>query len=275
MTKRIRRKMKQMLNEEKIYAEMRKKWEALEFTTDDIVTLHEYELAKRRQMKPVIGLDLDGVIRHNNKSLGTGDIPIEKRNKKDLLELYQKGLLPKGYYCTKPEDVIFIDGALEALRMFHEQGWDCYVISNQEVVSLLIYSGVFVEKKHAQQVECEIGGKFLRLKLDMDYAIAKSGGLIKHWLFCPHMPEDNCTCRKPKPGMLLELETWYGVPLHETYYIGDNPSDMEAGKRAGCKTIHIVLPTAESEFRQSEFADETAGSLLEVAKRLVARHKDK
>ena len=48
MTKRIRRKMKQMLNEEKIYAEMRKKWEALEFTTDDIVTLHEYELAKRR-----------------------------------------------------------------------------------------------------------------------------------------------------------------------------------------------------------------------------------
>lgn len=221
-------------------------------------------------MKPIIGLDLDGVIRHNNKSSGTGDIPKEHRNKTKLLELYEKGLLPKGYYCTKPEDVLFIDGALEALAMFHDMGWDCYVISNQEWVNL------FKSNKKWDRPRYNLNHKVNIMLAEtiayMNEKIEEAGGKILAWSYCPHFPDEGCECRKPKPGMFYQLRDDHGVDLSQMYYIGDNPSDMEAGKKAGCKTIHIVLPTAESEFRHSEFADETADSLFEVACRLVARH---
>lgn len=211
-------------------------------------------MAERRKMTPIIGLDLDGVIRHNNKSLGTGDIPKEKRNRKDLLELYQKGELPKGYYTTKPEDVIFIDGALEALAMFNDMRWDCYVISNQEVCAI------------------DRTFDFVALTEYMNEVIDNAGGWIEDWYFCPHFPDEGCECRKPTPVMFYQLRDDYGVDLSQMYYIGDNPSDMEAGKKAGCKTIHIVLPTVENEFRHSEYADEKSDSLLSAAKMLIERH---
>jgi histidinol phosphatase-like enzyme len=110
----------------------------------------------------------------------------------------------------------------------------------------------------------------IRNNMAMDIEIA--GGMILWWYHCPHMPDDNCECRKPKIGMFTQLKKDWGVDFAKMYYIGDNPSDMEAGKKAGCKTIHIVLPTADSEFQKSEYADETAGSLLEAAKRLIERH---
>ena len=207
-------------------------------------------------MKPIIGLDLDGVIRHNNKSLGTGDISIEYRTKAKLKELYDTGQLPRCYYCTKPEDIIFIDGALEALKMFRDMNWECYVISNQEAVGV----GVMTEFELVTLIQ------------HMDKAIGAAGGKISDWFWCPHEPTRGCECRKPKPGLFHKLEEWDDVPLHEMYYIGDNPSDMEAGKRAGCKTIHIINPLAESEFQHSDFADERCGSLLEAAEVLVGRH---
>lgn len=206
-------------------------------------------------MKPIIGLDLDGVIRHNNKSLGTGDIPKEKRNKKDLAQLYQSGQLPKGYYCTKPEDVIFIDGALEALAMFNDMGWDCYVISNQELVDV----GIITEDE------------LQKIIVYMDEVVSSNGGNIIKWQYCPHL-DSSCFYRKPNPGMFYYLAWQYEINLTQMYYIGDNPSDMEAGKAAGCRTIHIQLPTAESEFRHSPDADEVAGSLFSAACRLVRRH---
>lgn len=213
-------------------------------------------------MKPIIGLDLDGVIRHNNKSMGTGDIPKEKRNRADLVKLYENGLLPTGYYTTKPSEVLFIDRALEALAMFHDMGWPCHVISNQEAV------GVGIITKN----------DLLIIQNHMDKVIEKAGGKIETWSYCVHFPDEGCECRKPKPGMFFELErdsymlTHTHFDLSQTYYIGDNPSDMEAGKAAGCKTIHIKLSTADAEFQESEFADEVVGSLFGAACMLVKRH---
>ena len=202
-----------------------------------------------------VGIDLDGVIRHNNKSMGTGDIPIEQRNRMELLRLYEEGKLPRYYYITEPRDVHFIEGALAALRMLHKLEIPCYVFTNQEAIGI----GVMTHRQ------------WLNIKELMSQHIDYRGGHITDWFYCPHFPDENCTCRKPKSGMFFEARDKHGVDLSEMYMIGDNPSDMQAGKAAVCKcNIHIRLEAADPEF-QSCPADATVGNLhaavIEIMKR--------
>lgn len=200
--------------------------------------------------KRFIGLDLDGVIRHNNKSMGTGDIPIEYRTKDKLRQLSQAGELPPYYYITKPEDIRFIDGALDALQLFHELEINQYVFTNQEAI------GVGAMDIDDWEIVYEV----------MDLEIHKAGGNIDNWYWCPHAPDENCECRKPKPGMLLDFLSVSGLSdLSDMLFIGDNPSDMEAAHRAGCGyKIHIVLDGADDEFKHSEYANTTASSLKDA-----------
>jgi D-glycero-D-manno-heptose 1,7-bisphosphate phosphatase len=60
---------------------------------------------------------------------------------------------------------------------------------------------------------------------------------IKEIMICPHSDYDNCKCRKPKPGMLLNLAEKWNIDLKKSYLIGDNWKDMQAGEAAGCTTI--------------------------------------
>lgn len=60
---------------------------------------------------------------------------------------------------------------------------------------------------------------------------------IKEIKVCPHIDSDNCNCRKPKPGMILELSRKWKIDTEQSFLIGDNWRDMKVGKRAGCKTI--------------------------------------
>lgn len=194
----------------------------------------------------MIGLDLDGVIRHNNKSLGTGDIPIEWRNRVKLGELYFSGELPDKYYITQPSELQFVDGALESLALFHQLEIPCYIFTNQEAIGLGIVSG------NDWEVLMQI----------MDYDILNAGGCISSWNWCPHFTDEGCDCRKPKPGMFFSIRDKFDMDLSQMCFIGDNPSDMEAGHNAGCGyKVHIQLETADEEFRESEYSDVVATSL--------------
>lgn len=198
---------------------------------------------------PRIVLDMDGVFRHNNKSLGTGDIPMEWRTKEKLLALHRAGQLPRGYYNTTIEEVEFIPGSLEAIARLTRQGWDIYVMTNQEAIG--------VGAMTWDDWNC--------INTYMYGRIEYEGGHIKDWFVCPHFPDEGCECRKPKPGMYEQLLKKHGVLPEWCYSIGDNPSDMEAAARAGCKfKIHIRLATADSEFQQSEYADAVVADLGEA-----------
>ncbi len=59
------------------------------------------------------------------------------------------------------------------------------------------------------------------------------GGILTGWQICPHTPDDNCECRKPKPGMILELAELYGVDLKASTMVGDQEVDELAAKAAG------------------------------------------
>jgi D-glycero-D-manno-heptose 1,7-bisphosphate phosphatase len=73
----------------------------------------------------------------------------------------------------------------------------------------------------------------------MNRALGELGGRIDAVFFCPHGPDDGCTCRKPLPGLLTTIGERYGVSLRETYAVGDSLRDLEAGVAAGCAP-HLV-----------------------------------
>ena len=116
------------------------------------------------------------------------------------------------------EDVVFSPGTFEAIQVLRKSGYLVIVVTNQPDVAKGIQSRETVEAIH--RLICQ------QLHVD-DIKV------------CYHIDEDNCCCRKPKPGMILDAAKEYMIDLTQSYVIGDRWRDIEAGKAAGCKTILI------------------------------------
>jgi D-glycero-D-manno-heptose 1,7-bisphosphate phosphatase len=69
--------------------------------------------------------------------------------------------------------------------------------------------------------------------------IAEAGGRIDEFLVCPHRPEDNCACRKPKPGLLLRAAENYHLTLAHCVFVGDAFTDFLAAQAAGCRSLLV------------------------------------
>jgi len=94
---------------------------------------------------------------------------------------------------------------------------------------------------------------------------------------CPHDNEDDCDCRKPKPGMLTFAAEHYQIDLPQSYMIGDRGTDMEAGYNAGCRTILLrrnSAPDDPSLDVWEELADACVSNLTEAAN-LIIKHEEK
>ncbi len=127
-------------------------------------------------------------------------------------------------YVTDWKDFHFIPGTLEALKILKEKGIKVIVASNQGGVNKGFYTKAELSKVNS-----------IMLK-----EIEKAGGAIEEVFYCIHKDEDNCDCRKPKPGMLESAAKKYGVDPKTTYFIGDDKKDILAGERIGCKTILVL-----------------------------------
>jgi D-glycero-D-manno-heptose 1,7-bisphosphate phosphatase len=84
---------------------------------------------------------------------------------------------------------------------------------------------------------------------------------------CPHDDDDNCDCRKPNPGLLLRAADEFGLELGASFMVGDRWRDVEAGKRAGCRTVFIDYDYAE---QQPLGPDYTTRSVLKAAYWIVS-----
>lgn len=132
------------------------------------------------------------------------------------------------YLCRK-EDIRLLEGSAEAIRILNDNYFLTIIVSNQPVVARSMIS-----EGQAEEINKEIE----RLIFE------KSGGIIDRVYYCPHHPNASlekyrmvCECRKPSPGMLRLAEREYEIDMEGSYMIGDMPSDIAAGKSAGCKTI--------------------------------------
>ncbi len=140
------------------------------------------------------------------------------------------------------QDLEILPGVPEALRDLRSHGYKLLVVTNQPDVA---------RGKQSQQALDAIHNE-LRAKLPLDDILA-----------CVHTDEDNCDCRKPLPGMLLEAAKKHNIDMAASYMIGDRWKDIEAGYNAGCKTI--LVDYGYSERRSERVPDHIVKSLREAA----------
>ncbi len=138
------------------------------------------------------------------------------------------------HYPSRPEELRVYAGIGRELRRFQEAGFRLVVITNQSGLARGLFSNADLQRMHAHLI-AELTGAGVRL----------DG--IYH---CPHHPDGvipelsvRCRCRKPEPGMLLQAAADLDLDLHHSWVVGDILDDVEAGNRAGCRSVLVDLGT--------------------------------
>ena len=127
-------------------------------------------------------------------------------------------------YVKDISEFEIIDGALEAIKLIKENGFYVVIITNQSAINRGIIS---IEKLFSIH-------KFLSDKLLVDYKTRIDG-----IYFCPHTPEENCMCRKPKSGLFLQAAKELDIELEKSVMIGDSQKDIDAAQSVWCKAVLI------------------------------------
>jgi D-glycero-D-manno-heptose 1,7-bisphosphate phosphatase len=135
-----------------------------------------------------------------------------------ILNEYREG------HVTAPEEWEPVPGAMEAVARINHAGWHAVVATNQSGIGRGMIDMSAVNAVHAH----------------MNRELMAQGGRIDAVFFCPHTPEDDCDCRKPKSGMMLEIGRRYGVGLAQVPMVVDTVRDLLAAQAAGCEP-HLVL----------------------------------
>ena len=123
------------------------------------------------------------------------------------------------------EEFAFIDGVLEAVSELKKAGFLIIVVTNQPDVA----------RGWVKMEQVVLVNNFVKEHLPVDE--------IK---VCFHTEKDNCPCRKPMPGMLLEAGEKWKISFSESFMVGDRESDVVAGQKAGCKSILVGEHSLES-----------------------------
>ena len=127
-------------------------------------------------------------------------------------------------YIKNRSEFEFLPASLDAIRLLSQNSYRIIVITNQSAVARKMISS---EELHAiHRMMCEI--------------VKNCGGEIREIFFCPHHPDENCDCRKPKPGMIYQAARKYDIDLSDSVMIGDSATDIECAKNAGCGQAILV-----------------------------------
>lgn len=139
-------------------------------------------------------------------------------------------LIPDIPYNIDPEKIDLCDDAIEGLKLLHDEGYLLMVVSNQSGIAC----GYFSEADLTPIID-RING-----------LLNKIGVKLTAFYYCPHHPDGtvpnynkHCTCRKPQPGLLQKAAIEHNIDMDRSWMIGDILNDVEAGNRAGCRTILV------------------------------------
>ena len=127
-------------------------------------------------------------------------------------------------YLFKIEDFEFIHGVFETCKYLISLDYQIIIITNQSGIS----RGYYTEKDY----------KILTNWMKSQFK--KNGIRILDVIHCPHLPEENCQCRKPKPGMLITARDKYDIDMDKSWLIGDKEDDIIAANKAGISQTILV-----------------------------------
>jgi D-glycero-D-manno-heptose 1,7-bisphosphate phosphatase len=170
---------------------------------------------------------------------------------------------PEGHYVTSWEQMEFLPGVLDAVRLLNQAGYFVVIATNQRCVAKGLITNSQLEALHD------------RMRREFESA----GAVIDAIYYCPHDYQPPCHCRKPEPGMLLEAARKHSIDLAASWMIGDSEHDVEAGRRAGCRTVRVIegadsmgpIPVVQTVVhRMDQSADVVASSLLDAVQKVLA-----
>lgn len=133
------------------------------------------------------------------------------------------------HFIKSPDEWVPIPGSLKAIANFKKEGHRVVVATNQSGLGRGLYDEKTLEAIHQK----------------MKNALAKEGGELDGIFYCPHHPDDGCDCRKPKPGLLLQIAKAFDADLSDAVFIGDSERDVEAAHAAGCRAILVRTGNGE------------------------------
>jgi D-glycero-D-manno-heptose 1,7-bisphosphate phosphatase len=160
-------------------------------------------------------------------------------------------------HVKSPDEWEPIPGALEAVARLNHAGWHTVVATNQAGIGRGMIDMASINAVHVRMMQ----------------RLAEVGGRVDAVFFCPHTPEDNCDCRKPKPGLMNQIVQRYGIEPRTVPMVVDTLRDLQAARAAGCEphlvrtgraaaltdaqVVEIVqqVPTTEVHDDLSDFAD--------------------
>ena len=165
------------------------------------------------------------------------------------------------HYPSRPEELHLYEGVGAALKTFQDAGFLLIVVTNQAGIARGYFTEDDLQRMHTYLAE----------------ELAKSNVHLDAIYYCPHHPDGiiqelavACDCRKPRPGMLLRAAKDLELNLQRSWFVGDILDDIEAGNRAGCRTILVDLGTEDRPDQQIRCPDFVARNTLHALRIISA-----
>lgn len=140
-------------------------------------------------------------------------------------------------YIKSPEEFIPISDSIDAIARLSSAGYKVVVATNQSGLARKYFDEEQLSDIH--HLLCTM--------------VEKVGGLIDGIFYCPHHPDEGCSCRKPRTGLLEQIENEFACELKGSYFVGDSLKDIEAARAFGCKPI--LVRTGKGLLTEKGFAD--------------------
>ncbi len=145
-----------------------------------------------------------------------------------------------GFYVKSIDEWQFLPDSAQAIARLSKTGYRVFVATNQAGIARGLYDDQILSDIHNLMVS----------------GIEQAGGKIEAIHYCPHRDEDNCDCRKPKPGLLLQIAEQHGVDLSRTVMVGDSLRDLQAAIYAGSHAVLVGPKQVQLEQHFGALADQ-------------------
>lgn len=126
--------------------------------------------------------------------------------------------VPEKDFVKNVDELIYLPKVKQIIGMVKKKGYLVIIVSNQSGINRGI-----IKKENIEKINEKLRKE---LKIDAIY-------------YCPHLPDENCACRKPKTGLIEKAAKDFDIDVKNSLLIGDNDFDIAAGNAAGCKTIMV------------------------------------
>ena len=162
-------------------------------------------------------------------------------------------------YLADPGEIRFIDGAVDALKLFRDAGYKLVIVTNQSGIARGLYS---IEQYRAVEQR-------------MEQLLAEQGVTVDGVYFCPHHPDFSgpCECRKPRLGMYRDAERNLGIDLASSVYIGDRLRDVEPALELDGRGVLVETGAGRQESDSVPQGVDVARDILDAARRVTGKSR--